>query len=158
MTDTYMITYRAMRDQCQRELDGMEGHRQALQATIAGLDRLINDGSQMDLGEELGAPTVMTNGSKAPAIPPDFFKGKTPTQAYRDFVRLWGEDHSVPKIRDALVQGGIGKSKSELLPALHSVVRRERLKEEKNSKARRMLTMKDLADALAKEKRMQKAG
>ena len=128
MTDTYMITYRAMRDQCQRELGGMEERRQALQATIAGLDRLIKDGSQIDLGAEL-APTVRTNGSKAPVIPPDFFRGKRPTQAYQEFVKLWGADHPVPQIRDALIEGGIqGYERGKLLAALHSVLRRERLK------------------------------
>ena len=133
MTDTYMITYRAMRDQCQRELDEMEEHRQALQATLAGLDRLINDGSQMDLGEALGAPTVTTNGSKAPVIPPDFFRGKKPTQAYHEFVKLWGADHPVPQIRDALIAGGIqGYERGKLLAALHSVLRRERLKLEED--------------------------
>ena len=132
MMDTYMITYRAMRDQCQRELDGMEERRQALQATIAGLDRLIKDGSQIDLGGELETPTVTTNGSKAPTIPPDFFKGKKPTQAYREFVKLWGADHPVPQIRDAILSGGLqGKSRAELLAALHSVLRRDRLAAEK---------------------------
>ena len=130
MTDTYMITYRAMRDQCQQELDGMEEHRRALRATIAGLDRLIKDGSQIDLGSELEAPTVTTNGSKAPVIPPEFFKGKKVTQAYREFVKLWGADHPIPKIRDALITGGIEIDRGKLLAGLHSVLRRERLRAE----------------------------
>ena len=133
MTDTYMITYRAMRDQCQRELDGMEERRQALQATIAGLDRLIKDGSQIDLGGELEAPAVTTNGGRAqtPVVPPRFFKGKKPTQAYREFVELWGSDFSVPQIRDALIAGGIEPNDPrKLLAALHSVLRRERLTSE----------------------------
>ena len=131
MTGTYMISYRAMRDQCQGELDGMEERRRALLATIAGLDVLIEDGSQIGLGPELETPAVRTNGSKAPAIPPDFFRGKKPTQAYHEFVKLWGVNYTVPQIRDALIAGGIkGHSRGSLLAAIHSVLRRERLKAE----------------------------
>ena len=134
MTDTFMITYGAMRDQCQRELDGMQERRQALQATIAGLDRLIKDGSQIDLGGQLETPAVTTNGSKAKAafVPPGFFKGKKVTQAYREFAELWGSGFPVPQIRDALIAGGIElNDPGKLLAALHSVLRRERLKAER---------------------------
>ena len=78
----------------------------------------------MDLPSDVG---VDTNGSKRPAVPPNFFKGKKPTQAYRDFVDLWGDDYPIPTIRDALLEGGFEvKSPKTLLTTLHTVARRER--------------------------------
>jgi len=116
----------ALRD-AEKELAGIDSRRSALQATIASLARLVDADAQLEMGIR-----SETTGSIPPKIPPDFFKGKKPTQAYRDFVRLWGEDHSVPEIRNALIEGGIEtKSKNSLLAALHSVVNRDRKKKEK---------------------------
>lgn len=128
-TDTEMNTsYLAALKDAQRELAGMDTRRRKLEATIAGLKGLVDEGGEQS-SLDLGAATAPGGNGTALPIPPNFFQGKTPTQAYRDFVRLWGEDHSVPKIRDAMVEGGIGKSKSELLPALHSVIRRDKLRQ-----------------------------
>lgn len=120
----------ALRD-AEKELAGIDSRRSALQATIASLSRLVDADKQLEMGIQ-----SETNESIPPKIPPDFFKGKKPTQAYRDFVRLWGENHSVPEIRDALFEGGIeAKSKNWLLAALHSVVAREKKKKKKEGEA-----------------------
>ena len=115
----------ALRD-AQNELAGMNNRRRALQATIEGLKRLLTEEEQFSLGADV-TESSEENGASRPTIPPGFFKGKRATQAYRDFVGLWGADHPMPEIRDALIAGGIeAKSESALLQQLHSVKRRER--------------------------------
>ena len=133
-TDTEMKnSYLAALREAQRELAGIDGRRRALQATIAGLSSLIQEDDQLSLG---GDVVAHSNGSEAPAIPPNLFKGKQITQAYREFVLLHGEGYRVPQVRDALLAGGVEtKVGGNLLAALHSVVRRERLKKEKEAAA-----------------------
>ena len=106
------------------ELARIDGRRRRLLATIEGLKGLVEEAEQLELPSNVG---VDTDGSKRPAVPPNFFKGKKPTQAYRNFVDLWGDDHPIPTIRDALVEGGFEvKSPKTLLATLHTVARRER--------------------------------
>jgi hypothetical protein len=120
----------ALRD-AEKELAGIDSRRSALQATIASLSRLVDADKQLEMGIQ-----AETNESTPLKIPPDFFKGKKPTQAYRDFVRLWGDDYSVPQIRDAFIEGGMeAKSRNSLLAMLHSVVNREKKKKAKEAAA-----------------------
>ena len=70
-------------------------------------------------------------GAGHPDVPVDTFRGMGPTSAYRKFLTMYGDAYTVPQIRDALVQGGVKSSSStSLLTGLHSVRRRDRLKEE----------------------------
>lgn len=125
MKASYLL---ALKD-ARAELARIDGRRRRLLATIEGLKGLVEEAEQLELPSGVG---VDTNASKRPAVPPNFFKGKKPTQAYRDFVDLWGDDHPIPTIRDALVEGGFEvKSPKTLLSTLHTVARRERAKRRK---------------------------
>ena len=125
MKGSYLL---ALKD-ARRELARIDGRRRRLLATIEGLKGLVQEAEQLELHSDVG---VDTNRSKRPAVPPDFFKGKKPTQAYRDFVDLWGDDHPIPTIRDALLEGGFEvKSPKTILATLHTVARRERAKKGK---------------------------
>ena len=64
---------------------------------------------------------------KAPTIPPNYFKGKMPTQGYRDLLVLAPGEYTAPEIVDAFQDGGMeGKSRTQLLQAVHSVMKRDR--------------------------------
>ena len=67
--------------------------------------------------------------------PPGFFEGMGPTQAYRKFQETFEGAHSLPDIRDALVQGGVtAKSPEELLTGLRALRRRDRVAQEAKKK------------------------
>lgn len=133
-TDADMkIGYVVMLKELQGELDGMDGRRSALMATIAGLRRLIGEDEQQQLPGLNVAQVAPANGGK-PAIPLGFFKGKTPTQAYRDLRKLWPGDYRPPQIADAFIAGGMSaRTRTRLIQAVHSVLKRER--EKKAAKA-----------------------
>lgn len=127
--DTTMDYTLVLKD-LQRQLDGIDGKRQALQASIAAISALIAADEQPSLP---GLSLVLTEGSK-PAIPPGFFKGKSVTQAYRDLMKLWPGTYTPPQIADALVAGGIAaSSRTGLIQAVHSVLKREREKKEREA-------------------------
>lgn len=136
-TDTDMkIDYALVLKQLQRELDGIEARRAALEAAIPGLKRLVRAEEQLDLIDlQIEHVTLRQNGK--PNVPPEFFKGKTPTEAYRDFKKLWGSDFRPPQIVDAFQVGGMEMTRAKMLPALHSVLKRERDKEAREAKKKR---------------------
>ena len=79
----------------------------------------------------------------------------TPTEAYRALKERWSGDYTPPQIVDAFIAGGLrAKSRTALLAQLHSVLRRERLKAEKNGNAPQIVTMRDIATALDKNRRL----
>lgn len=122
--DTEMkIAYSAMLKQLQHELYGMDAKRQALQATIAGLERLM----MMDEQPELtGLESPDTPSPAKLTVPPGFFREKTPTEAYRDLQKLWPGQYRPPEVADAFQEGGMVMQRSKLLQAIHSVMKRER--------------------------------
>ena len=74
-------------------------------------------------------------GAGHPEVASDEFKGMGPTDAYRKFIRTYGDRYTVPQIRDALLMGGVSSAtRTSLLTGLHSVRRRDRLKAEAEQK------------------------
>lgn len=112
----------------QQELDGMEGRRKALLTAIAGMKGLVGEEEQhrLSLGDE--PAKVRQNGSGSlHTVPAGLFQGKTATQAYRELIKLWPGQYTAPQIADAFVAGGmVGKTRTELLQHIHSVLKRER--------------------------------
>lgn len=127
------IDYRVVLNDLERKLDSMDSQRRALESTIAGVKSYL---AAMD-GEALELPLGSTNGNghkpKLP-IPPSFFSGKTPTAAYRDLIRLWPGEYTPPQVADAFQLGGMEMSRTRLLQAVHSVVKREKEKGKKSEK------------------------
>ena len=122
----------ALRD-AERELAGMESRRRTLQATVEVLGRLLKDEEQLPLGAGIGVEAE--SNEKAPTIPPNYFKGKMPTQAYRDLLVLAPGEYTAPKVVDAFQAGGMeGRSRTQLLQAVHSVMKRDRDKKEEQEK------------------------
>lgn len=126
--DKEMKNYMAALRDAEKELAGMEGRRRTLQATVEVLGRLLKDEEQLPLGAGMEVETA-SNG-KAPTIPPNYFKGKMPTQAYRDLLVLAPGEYTAPKVVDAFQAGGMeGRSRTQLLQAVHSVMKRDRDRE-----------------------------
>ncbi len=132
--------YRAALKQAEAELANHDKRGDALRAAIEGLKGLLGVGEKASPAPAPAAskPVVRQRrkrrksaGAGHPEVPRGTFKGMGPTYAYRKFVSIYGTEYSVPQIRDALVQGGVeSKSSTSLLTGLHSVRRRDRLKEE----------------------------
>lgn len=133
-TETDMkIPYVVVLRQLQDELNGIEGRRQALQASIAAMKALVEEDEQPQLPSLAVTAVVPANGGK-PAIPPRSFRGKTVTQGYRDLMRVWPGEYTPPQIADALVAGGISATtRTALIQAVHSVLKREREKKEREA-------------------------
>jgi hypothetical protein len=128
-TDTDMkIDYSLVLKQLQRELDGLDEKRQALLASVEAIRRLL----KADSSDELYVPRGGIAGShptevKMPTIPPDFFKGKSPTNAYRDLMQIWPGHYTPPQIADLFERGGMETAnRTALVQAIHSVLKRER--------------------------------
>jgi len=118
------------------ELDGIEPYRQKLIAAIASMSALVGEAEQhrLNLGDQSALPDSAGSNGSGPrhAIPAGFFAGKTPTQAYRDLVSLWPAERTPPQITDALLAGGMTvKTRTQLLQAIHSVLKREQEKARK---------------------------
>ena len=132
--------YRAALKQAEAELANHDKRGEALRAAIEGLKNLLTVGRK-PVAAPAPAPKKRvvrkrrkrrsSAGAGHPEVPRGTFKGMGPTYAYRKFVGIYGTSYSVPQIRDALIQGGVeSKSSTSLLTGLHSVRRRDRLKEE----------------------------
>ena len=131
--------YRTALKHAEAELANHEKRGDALRATIDALKNLLGVGQTAAPAPTPKTPVVRKKprkrrksaGAGHPEVPRGTFKGMGPTYAYRKFVSIYGTGYSVPQIRDALVQGGVeSKSSTSLLTGLHSVRRRDRLKEE----------------------------
>jgi hypothetical protein len=130
--------YRTALKHAEAELANQEKRGDALRATIDALKNLLGVGQTAAPAPTPKTPVVRklrkrrkSAGAGHPEVPRGTFKGMGPTYAYRKFVSIYGTGYSVPQIRDALVQGGVeSKSSTSLLTGLHSVRRRDRLKEE----------------------------
>ena len=109
--------------QLQAELDGMDERRQALLATIAAVKRLV-DG---DEGRDVAYPPAEDAPVRMPVIPPGFFATMTTTHAYRELMKRWPGHYRPPQIADLFLQGGLSAtSRTALVQAIHSVLKRER--------------------------------
>jgi hypothetical protein len=128
------IDYAVVLKQLHHELDGLDGRRQALLATIAGMKRLVDadDDGQPMTDEQRGRqfPRTEFTDVRMPVIPPGFFVGKSPTDAYRALMERWQGHYTPPQIADLFKQGGMeAPSRTALIQAIHSVVKRERARE-----------------------------
>lgn len=138
MDATTRNDYRTALRQAEAELANHEKRGEALRNTIGGLKTLLGvDRKPAPRAAPKRAPVRKKRkrrksaGAGHPEVPAGTFKGMGPTFAYRKFVKIYGGGYTVPQIRDALVQGGVqSKSRTSLLTGLHSVRRRDRLKEE----------------------------
>lgn len=143
MDATSRRDYRAALKQAEAELANHEQRGEALKNAIAGLKALLGPVTRAPAPAAAPAPRRRkaapakkrkrrkSAGAGHPEVPAGTFKGMGPTYAYRKFLSIYGTSYSVPQIRDALVQGGVeSKSRTSLLTGLHSVRRRDRLKEE----------------------------
>jgi hypothetical protein len=137
--DPMKIDYAQVLRQLQAELDGLDGRRQALTASIAGLKSLVSVDEQVQLFPAPGDQNGVTgNGQSSlgrlPAIPPGFFSGKTPTQGYRELMKQWPGDYRPPQIADMLLAGGMkAKTRTDLVQAIHSALKRERKRKARES-------------------------
>jgi hypothetical protein len=133
-TDTDMkIDYVVVLKDLQQQLDGIDERRQALQASIAAIKRLVGAEGQVRMVFGSDGSSGGGDERRPASIPPGFFASKTPTDAYRDLKKLWPGDYTAPRIVDAFIQGGMkGKTRTQLLQAVHSVLKRERDKAKRN--------------------------
>ena len=135
MDATAKRNYRVALKQAQAELAVHEQRGEALRATVTGLKQLLV-GQAPAAEPRKRAPTKRRPGRRSagaghPEVAADTFRGMGPTAAYRKFLTMYGNGYTVPQIRDALIQGGVkSSSPTSLLTGLHSVRRRDRLKEE----------------------------
>jgi hypothetical protein len=122
----------ALRD-IEEELAGLDERRSALQAAAAGMRRLIGNEQRPLPFVEIPRPSpTSSNGSSRWSIPPGLFAGKTATEAYRMLKQLYPGDYKAPEIADAFVAGGMEvKNRTALVQSIHSVLKRERWKREK---------------------------
>lgn len=127
--------YRVALKQAEADLATHDQRGEALRATVAGLKTLLTAEGPAMRGQKR-APVKRRRRRKSagaghPEVPANTFRGMGPTSAYRKFLTMYGGGWSVPQIRDALIQGGVkSSSATSLLTGLHSVRRRDRLKEE----------------------------
>jgi hypothetical protein len=128
-TDSDMkINYAEVLRQLERDLDGIDERRRALQASIAAMRRLVYDDDSVSPPSSFvikfhdpGARRDM------PSIPPKHFSKMTPTEAYRELMRLWPQRYTPPEIADLFQAGGMThKKRTDLLQAIHSILKRER--------------------------------
>ena len=135
--------YRTALKQAEAELAAHEKRGEALRSAVEGLKNLLEGPSKPGRkpgrkpgpkpGRKPGRPRKRRKSAGAghPEVPRGTFQGMGPTAAYRKFIEMYGDSYSVPQIRDALVQGGVrSSSATSLLTGIHSVRRRDRLKEE----------------------------
>lgn len=131
--------YRVALKQAEAELAAHEQRGEALRTAVDGLRTLLAARAPAKPAKPVQkkAPVKRKRrrrksaGAGHPEVPADTFKGMGPTAAYRKFLTMYGGSYSVPQIRDALIQGGVkSSSPTSLLTGLHSVRRRDRLKEE----------------------------
>ena len=145
MDATSRRDYRAALKQAEAELANHEKRGEALKNAIEGLTALLGVVTRAPAPAPAAAPAPRKRkaapvkkrkrrksaGAGHPEVPAGTFKGMGPTFAYRKFLSIYGTGYTVPQIRDALLQGGVeSKSNTSLLTGLHSVRRRDRLKEE----------------------------
>ena len=122
--DSEMSNYMAAFRDAENELAGMESRRRTLLATVEVLSRLLRDDKQLPLA---GIEAEKASDGKAPTIPLNYFKGKMPTQAYRDLLVLAPGEYTAPEVVDAFQAGGMeGKSRAHLLQSVHTVLKRDR--------------------------------
>ncbi|MDE2975462.1 MAG: hypothetical protein OXU64_12220 [Gemmatimonadota bacterium] len=134
--------YRVALKQAEAELAAHEQRGEALRTAVDGLRTLLAARAPAKPAKPAKKPVQKkapakrrrrrkSAGAGHPEVPADTFKGMGPTAAYRKFLTMYGGSYSVPQIRDALIQGGVkSSSPTSLLTGLHSVRRRDRLKEE----------------------------
>lgn len=134
--------YRAALRQAEAELAAHEQRGEALRATVEGLRNLLAVKAP-SRRRRTTAPAKRQRrrrrsaGAGHPDVPAGTFKGTGPTAAYRKFIAMYGDNYTVPQIRDALIQGGVrSSSPTSLLTGIHSVRRRDRLKAEAEKQAK----------------------
>jgi|SRR6185437_1016877 len=134
--DEMKINYSVVLKQLRRELEGLDGRRQALMASIAAMSRLVDDDeedqsmSNATLTFRTGDPSP--SDVRLPVIPPQFFNGKSPTEAYRLLLAHWPGHYSPIQIADLFMQGGMAATtRTGLIQAIHSVLKRERARKAK---------------------------
>lgn len=128
------IDYMLVLQDLRRQLDGIGERRRALEAAVEAVKVLVATGDSDQVNMFQAGAVSSINGSKPmPAIPPGLFAGKTPTQAHRELMKLWPREYSAPQIADAFLAGGMAaSSRTMLIQSIHSVRRRERLRNGKD--------------------------
>ena len=135
MDATAKRNYRVALKQAEADLAAHAQRGEALRAAVEGLKSLLATEAPAMRAQKRGPvkrrKRRKSAGAGHPEVPAHTFKGMGPTAAYRKFLTMYGSAWSVPQIRDALIQGGVSSSSpTSLLTGLHSVRRRDRLKEE----------------------------
>ncbi len=145
MDATTRASYEAALKKAEAELTAHEERGTALRSTVEALKNLLALQPAAPAAPKKRAVrkrkkqvrrrrTVGT--SDHPPVPADFFKGMGPTPAYRKFVEEFGADFPVPTIRDTLLAGGVKTtSPTSLLTGLHSIRRRDAMKEKVEGQA-----------------------
>jgi len=139
MDEDMKIDYAAVLKQLQDELGGMDERRQALLASISAIKRLVGDDEREEAFPPAQDPQV-----KMPAIPPGFFANMTPTEGYRELMQRWPGHYRPPQIADLFMAGGMmATSRTGLVQAIHSVLKRARQREavEERRRAANVLPM-----------------
>lgn len=161
MDGSEMRVYRRALEQAKAELANHGKRGKELQATIHGLEALLADPmARKKPGPKPGAKPRKKPGPKPgrkpgrkpaaakkakpangrrrqgtghPEVSPRAYRGKGVTAAYRSFVAQYGGKYTVPQIRNALIAGGLKKDSSAVLTAIHGIIRRDRIKAEKQA-------------------------
>lgn len=121
------INYSQVLRQLRQELAGIDGRRQALMASIAAMSRLVENDEQEELPMTFVTADPKASDVKMPVIPPGFFRGMSPTEAYRALLTHWPGHYTPPQIADLFVLGGMAATtRTGLIQAIHSVLKRER--------------------------------
>lgn len=150
-------SYHAALKAAEAELAAHDKRGEALRNTVESLQALLALGAVEPAGKPAAkraagkpaakrrrAPTKRLRkprrsaGAGHPAVGTNHYRGMGPTAAYRKFIAEFGDNYTVPQIRDALVAGGVrSKSSTSLLTGLHSVRRRDQVKAEAQRRAAR---------------------
>ena len=87
-------------------------------------------------------------GAGHPKVAADHYKGLGPVKAYDKFVAEFGDDYSVPQVRDALLMGSVkSSSPTSLATSIYSVRRRRAMAAAKKPAAAEAETAPPAPDA-----------
>lgn len=157
MNATELRTYQSALAQARTELANHDKRGEELRAVVQGLESLLGPApaskkpsakprkkpgpksvaapSRPNVASRL-KPGPRSQGAGHPEVGPRAFRGLGTTKAYRRFLQEHGDGYTPPQVRDALIAGGLKpKTRSSLLTAIHGIIRRDRIKAEKEARA-----------------------